>query len=72
MEKLSILQSNRIKHPVAGLKLKVADIQTGETFLYDSLRIAAKELNSNHVTMSNYVKNGKLFRDRYQITKSTS
>jgi len=72
LEKLSFIQSNRIKHPVAGFKLKVADIQTGDTFLYYSLRIAAKELNSNHVTLSNYVKNGKIFRDRYQLTKSTS
>lgn len=69
-KKLCIIQSNRIIHPVAGIKLEVKDMQTGETFFYDSLRIAGKELNSNHKTISNYVNSGKLFRDRYQITKS--
>jgi group I intron endonuclease len=52
LDKLSIIQSNRIKHPLAGFKLKVADILSDKIFLYDSLRIAAKELNSNHVTLS--------------------
>ena len=47
-EKLRIIQSNRTKHPVSGLKIEVKDIETGQTFLYDSIRTAGKELNSNH------------------------
>lgn len=70
--KLRVIQSKRKKHPVAGIKIKVKDTQTRETFFYDSVRITAKELNSNHTTISNYVKSGKLFRDRYLITRSTS
>jgi group I intron endonuclease len=68
--KLRVIQSNRQKHPVAGIKLEVKDTLTGNTLYYDSLRIAAKELNSNHKTISNYLKSGKLFQGRYQITKS--
>lgn len=68
-EKLRYIQSNRKKHPVAGMKIKVTDIKTSDKFLYDSLREAAKELNSNHNTISCYVKSGKLFKGRYQITK---
>ena len=68
--KLRVIQSNRKKHPVAGIKLEVKDTLTGNTLYYDSLRIAAKELNSNHKTISNYLKSGKLFQGRYQITKS--
>jgi len=67
---LSFIQSKRKKHPIAGIKVKVKDIQTDETFYYNSLRIAGKELNSNHNTISKYVISGKLFRDKYQITKS--
>lgn len=69
--KLRIIQSNREKHPVAGIKIEVKDTQTGETLFYDSIRITAKELNSNHTTISNYVKSGKLFRDRYLITRNS-
>jgi len=67
--KLRVIQSNRKQHPVAGIKIEVKDTQTGEILFYDSLRIAAKELNSNHKTISNYVKSKKLFRDRYLITR---
>lgn len=38
-------------------------------FLYDSLRTAGKELNSNHKSRSYNLDNGKLFRGRYIITK---
>ena len=69
--KLRIIQSNRKKHPVIGIKIEVKDTSTGETFFHDSIRNAAKELNSNHSTIRNYVKSGKLFRDRYLITRSS-
>lgn len=70
--KLRVIQSNRIKHPVPGFKIEVKDLQTGQIFYYDSLRAAGKDLNSNHVTLSSNLTKGKLFRDRYSITKKSS
>ena len=69
--KLSIIQSNRIKDPVAGFKLEVKDMQTGQIFYYDSIRTAGKELNSNHNSIRYNLDNGNLFRGRYLITKCT-
>lgn len=66
------IQANRIKQPVAGVKIEVNDTQTGEISFYDSLRLAAIGLNSNHTNISNYIKNGKLLRGRYQLTKCPS
>jgi group I intron endonuclease len=70
--KLRVIQSNRIKHPVAGFKIEVKDVHTGQILYYDSLRAAGKELNTNHVTLSSNLNKGKLFRDRYLITKLIS
>lgn len=58
--KLRVIQSSRVKHPVAGFKIEVKDVQTGQIFYYDSLRAAGKELNSNHVTLSSNLNKGKL------------
>lgn len=70
--KLRVIQSNRIKHPVVGFKIEVKDVHTGQILYYDSLRAAGKELNTNHVTLSYNLNKGKLFRDRYLITKKSS
>lgn len=66
--KLSVIQSNRLKHPVPGMKVEVTDTLTGETFLYDSIRMAARELNTNHNTIRNYIKSKKLFQGKFQIS----
>nr|QCW06880.1 hypothetical protein [Drechslerella brochopaga] len=71
-KKLSIIQSNRIKQPISGFKLQVKDMQTGEIFIYDSLRIAGKELHSNHNSIKYNLNNKKLFRGRYLITRIDS
>ena len=63
---------NRIKHPVAGFKIEIKDVHTGQILYYDSLRVAGKELNTNHVTLSYNLNKGKLFRERYLITKKSS
>nr|YP_010218706.1 GIY-YIG endonuclease [Morchella brunnea]UBU98543.1 GIY-YIG endonuclease [Morchella brunnea] len=47
----------KAKNPVAGRKVEVTDIQTGETTLYDSVRKAAIGLETNHTTIRNYLKN---------------
>ena len=71
-EKLINIQSNRAKSPTKGNSVQVKDILTGEIAIYDSLRNAGKSLNSNHVTVSNNLDNGKLFRNRYIITSVVS
>jgi group I intron endonuclease len=68
-KKLRIIQSNRTKHPAPGFKIEVKDMETGQTFLYDSIRTAGKELDSNHNSIRYNLDNGKLFRGRYLITK---
>jgi group I intron endonuclease len=60
-EKLKIIQSNRIKHPVPGIKIKIKDLKTGQTFIYDSLRTAGKELNSNHNSIKYNLNSGNFF-----------
>ena len=52
-----------------GHKLEVYDIITGDTAMYDSTRSAAKELGTNHNTIRNYIKNKKLYRERFQIVE---
>jgi len=44
-------------------------MQTGQISIYDSLRSAGKELNSNHMSMKYNLNSGKLFRGRYLITE---
>nr|QID02899.1 GIY-YIG endonuclease [Orbilia oligospora] len=70
--KLSLIQSNRIKHPVAGFKIEVKDMQTGQISHYDSIRDAGKGLNSNHASIRYNLDNGKLFRGRYLISKKNN
>jgi group I intron endonuclease len=67
-DKMSAYQSNRTNHPVKGFSTRVEDTQTGEIYLYNSLREAGKGLNSNHKTVKNNLDTGKLFRGRYLIT----
>lgn len=67
-KKLKFIQSNRKNPPVKGINVQVKDILTGEITIYSSLRNAGKGLNSNHVSIKNYLDNGKLFRGRYIIT----
>ena len=64
---MSTIQSNRIKHPVKGITIKVEDTQTGQIYLYDSLREAGKGLNCNHMSMKYNLDNGKLYKGRYLI-----
>lgn len=66
--KMSAYQSNRTNQPVKGFNTRVEDTQTGEIYLYNSLRETGKGLNSNHKTVKNNLDTGKLFRDRYLIT----
>jgi len=67
--KLSVIQSNRLKDPVPGNKVVVTDTFTGETLEYDSIRKTAKELDTNHNTIRNYIKSKKLFQGRFQISE---
>ena len=67
-QKLKIIQSNRTIHPVKGKSIRIEDTLTSQINIYDSLRQAGKELNSNHVSMRNYLDKGKLYRNRYLIT----
>ena len=71
-EKFKIIQSNRTKQPVKGVNVQVKEILTGKITIYDSLRNAGKDLNSNHKSMKNNLDNGKLFRNWYIITSVIS
>lgn len=66
--KMSAFQSNRTNHPIKGFITRVENIQTGQIFIYNSLRETGKGLNSNHKTVKNYLNTGKVFRNKYYIT----
>ncbi|KAF8241187.1 hypothetical protein K440DRAFT_670189, partial [Wilcoxina mikolae CBS 423.85] len=58
----------RLKISLAnGHVVLVTDTVTGETTEYHSIRVAAQELGTNHSTIRNYIKSGKLYRDTYKI-----
>jgi len=72
--KIKAYQSTRVKHPVPGTKVSVTDTITHETTIYESVRRAAAALDTNHNTIRNYLKNNKLYKDRYSLLtfKNTS
>src|SRR4051794_19109041 len=45
--------------------VEVTDIETGKTVSYESQRQAAKELNTNHTTVRNYIKSQRVFQGKY-------
>lgn len=59
--------TNGKNHPNAQ-KIEVLDLKTNITIEYASIRKAAIYLNTNHVTISNYIKSKKAYRERYIIT----
>jgi len=50
-----------------GFIVEVTNIESGEIVKYESIRQTATELNTSHVTIKNYIKNGKLFSGKYKI-----
>ena len=65
--KIKAYQSTRVKHPVPGTKVSVTDTISHETTIYESIRRAAAALDTNHNTIRNYLKNNKLYKDRYSL-----
>ncbi len=59
-------------HPVLnkkkGIVVKVTNIETGEIFYYDSIRIAAKEFNTSHNSLRNYIKSQKPYQGKFIIS----
>jgi group I intron endonuclease len=50
-----------------GFVVEVTNIESGEVVKYESIRQTAKELNTSHVTVMNYIKNKKLYLGKYII-----
>jgi len=53
---------------VKGYKVVVSDLLTGEINEYNSIHMAAKGLGAPYSTVRDYLKNHKIYRDRYEIT----
>jgi group I intron endonuclease len=51
-----------------GTTVEVTNLETKDTIKYTSLREVAKALNSHHNTIGRYLKNQKVFKDKYQIS----
>jgi hypothetical protein len=49
-------------------QIEVLDLETNIAIEFASIRKAAIYLNTNHVTISNYIKSKKAYRERYVIT----
>jgi len=52
-----------------GHRTQVKNIKENSLKTYNSIRLAAKDLNINYSTIFNYINNNKLLRDTYLITK---
>lgn len=55
-----------------GSKLEVLDVETNETTIYYSNRQAAKALDCSEWTVRNYIKNQKIYKERYVFRKIPS
>jgi group I intron endonuclease len=73
INKFKELAQNRNYKPVLGLEVEVTDLETGYTTIYDSIRNAAKGLNSDIKTILRKEKSqlekgsNKPYRNRYVI-----
>lgn len=70
--KLKEIASNRLNHPVKGFVIEVKDILTGEITIYESLRSVARHFNTSHSPIRSNLASGKLYKDRYLITRKDS
>lgn len=64
IDNLKLISSNREYKPVKGLQVEVTDIENKDTFVFDSVREAAKFLNSDIKTL--------LRRERSQLEKGVN
>ena len=53
-----------------GHSVEVINIEDNTNTVYESIRKAAAALGTNHVTLSTYMKTGKLFNGLYKIIKN--
>jgi group I intron endonuclease len=53
---------------IKGSKVVVSDLLTGEINEYNSIHMAAKGLGAPYSTVRYYLKNKKIYQDRYEIT----
>jgi len=67
---LSRIDNIRLSVALAnGHSVIVADIESGEINEYHSINEAARKLNVNEKTVRNYIKSGKILKDKFQIVK---
>lgn len=50
--------------------VEVINVEENTKTVYESIRKAAASLNTNHVTLSAYIKSGKLYKGLYKISKN--
>lgn len=50
-----------------GHKIEITNLIENTNTVYESIRKAAISLNTNHSTIRNYIKSGKLYKDLYKI-----
>jgi hypothetical protein len=47
----------------------IVNVKNNSTKTYDSIRAAARDMDTNHVTLLNYINKDKLLKGIYLITK---
>ena len=52
-----------------GHKVEILDVETNTTVMLDTIGEAAEYLGSSHTTISRYITNQTLFKDKYRIIK---
>jgi hypothetical protein len=56
-----------LKFEVRGRTTIIIDIKNNNIKKFNSIRAAARSINSNHVTLSNYINKNKLHKNTYLI-----
>jgi hypothetical protein len=70
---LRIAAQNRVKSPIPGIEIEITDLETKLTTTYESIRKAAKAINSDIKSISRHEKlklekgSSKPYRNRYVI-----
>jgi hypothetical protein len=56
-----------LKFEVRGRTTIIIDMKNNNIKKFNSIRAAARSINSNHVTLSNYINKNKLYKNTYLI-----
>jgi hypothetical protein len=70
IDKAPLLYLRRVNHLLAtGHITTVINKENNTVKVYDSIRAASRDIDTNHITLINYINSGKLLKGTYLITR---